>query len=293
MTLPRSEVLARARPAGGLTSLERVRHGLAGRVRAVLHDQASSQAPVQRRSDGLFGPGSVAWKVHGDVVTMMVGGVASLFLQMLHPAVLAGVWDHSNFRHDMHGRLRRTARFVAVTTYASRAEAEAAISTVRAIHARVQGTLPDGQRYSAQDPDLLTWVHVTETVSFLNAWIRYAEPLMPRQEQDRYFEEVAVVAEGLGARNVPRTRAEVEAYIDGMRPHLRVDQRTRQTAQTVLRQPGPPGHALPLELVRRAALDLLPGWARQMQGLRGPGVSAPLVAAATAAMAHAIRWALR
>ncbi len=51
---------------------------------------------------------------------MMVGGVAALLLQMLHPAVLAGVWDHSNFRTDMLGRLRRTARFIAMTTYGAR-----------------------------------------------------------------------------------------------------------------------------------------------------------------------------
>jgi uncharacterized protein (DUF2236 family) len=48
---------------------------------------------------------------------MMIGGVSGLLLQMLHPAVLAGVWDHSDFRADMHGRLRRTAKFIAVTTY--------------------------------------------------------------------------------------------------------------------------------------------------------------------------------
>jgi hypothetical protein len=71
--------------------------------------------------------------MHGDVTTMMVGGIAALLLQMLHPGVLSGVWDHSNFRGDMLGRLRRTARFISITTYAGRKDAEAAIAKVRAI----------------------------------------------------------------------------------------------------------------------------------------------------------------
>ncbi|MCK8786763.1 DUF2236 domain-containing protein [Roseomonas sp. NAR14] len=74
---------------------------------------------------------------------------------MLHPGMLAGVWDHSRLREDMHGRLRRTARFIATTTYDSREEAEAAIARVRAVHTRIRGTLPDGTPYAVDDPALL------------------------------------------------------------------------------------------------------------------------------------------
>ena len=93
-----------------------LKQAIAEGVVAIFNDTSRGERPVQRRTDGLFGPQSVAWRVHGDVSSMMVGGVAGLLLQMLHPAVLAGVWDHSNFRADMHGRLRRTARFIALTT---------------------------------------------------------------------------------------------------------------------------------------------------------------------------------
>src|SRR3546814_1166840 len=89
---------------------------------------------------------------------------SSDLLQMLHPGVLAGVWDHSNFRSDMLGRLRRTAQFISGTTYGSREQALALISRVKAIHDHVHGQLPDGTPYSAHDPDLLTWVHVTEEI---------------------------------------------------------------------------------------------------------------------------------
>src|SRR5581483_3426276 len=154
--------------------------------------------------DGLFGPRSVAWRVHGDVTSMMVGGVAGLLLQMLHPGVLAGVWDHSNFRTDMHGRLRRTAKFISTTTYGGLADATAAIAHVRAIHDGVRGRLPDGSPYAANDPALLAWVHVAGATCFLRAWIRYAEPDMTPADQDRYFAETATVAQALGAQPIPR-----------------------------------------------------------------------------------------
>jgi uncharacterized protein (DUF2236 family) len=264
---------------------------IAEQVRGVFNDRTRGERPVQRRTDGLFGTGSVAWRVHGDVTTMMVGGVAALLLQMLHPAVLAGVWDHSNFRRDMHGRLRRTARFIALTTYGGREEAEAAIDRVRAIHRRVQGVTPDGSPYAADDPELIAWVHATETLSFLDAWKAFAEPAMRVSDQDRYFAEMAVIAERLGAASVPRSRVEMLRYVQAMRPHLRSDRRTREIADLVLQRPILSAHALPFGLVQRAAVDQLPRWARRMHGLQSSGPARPLVAAGTLAMARTLRWA--
>lgn len=264
---------------------------IAEQVRGVFNDRTRGERPVQRRTDGLFGPESVAWRVHGDVTTMMVGGVAALLLQMLHPAVLAGVWDHSNFRRDMHGRLRRTARFIALTTYGGREEAEAAIDRVREIHRRVQGVTPDGSPYAADDPELIAWVHATETLSFLDAWKAFAEPSMRVSDQDRYFAEMAVIAERLGAASVPRSRAEMLRYVQAMRPHLRSDRRTREIADLVLQRPVLSAHALPFGLVQQAAVDQLPRWARRMHGLQSSGPARPLVAAGTLAMARTLRWA--
>ena len=212
------------------------RQALIRNVRAVFNDQSRGEKPVVRSPQSMFGPGSVIWRVHGDVVTMMVGGMSALLLQMLHPAVLGGVWDHSNFREDMLGRLRRTARFISLTTYASREEAEAAMARVRTVHAQVSGTLPDGTNYSADDPQLLAWVHVSEALSFLNARIRYAEPGMPHVDQDRYFEEMSGIALALGADPVPRSRAAAEQLVERMRPQLLCDARTREIAAIVLKQ---------------------------------------------------------
>ena len=269
-----------------------IKRRIVGEVRAVFNDQKRGQQPVQRRTDGLFGPQSAAWTVHGDVTTMMVGGVASLLMQMLHPAVLAGVWDHSDFRNDMIGRLRRTARFIAVTTYGAPDDAEALIARIRKIHHHVVGTLPDGTPYSADDPRLLAWVHVTEMTSFLDAWLAYGNPAMPLAEQDRYFAEVALIGEKLGADPVPRSKAEALALIQAMRPELVADARSREVAQIVLSQRAPKRAAQPIQAVTfQAAVDLLPRWAREMHGLAASGLGRPLVAAGTFGLAKTLRWA--
>lgn len=275
------------------TSLGRhARQAIVARVRRVFNDQTRDEKPVERSLDGLFGPETVLWRVHGDVTTMMVGGVAALLLQMLHPAVLAGVWDHSNFRHDMLGRLRRTARFIAATSYGAREEALAAIDRVRSVHEMVRGTLPDGTPYAADDPDLLAWVHVTEAVSFLDAWIRYGEPDMSIADQDRYFAEMAMIGTALGADPVPRTRAGAEALIRAMRGTLASSERTREVARMVLDQRPPNLSALPIQAMTfQAAVDLLPGWARAMHGLSAPVLTRPLVRAGTTGLARTLRWA--
>jgi uncharacterized protein (DUF2236 family) len=269
-----------------------IKDAIAREVVATFNDPSRGERPVLRRQGGLFGPGSVAWRVHGDVTSMMVGGFAALMLQMLHPAVLAGVWDHSRFREDMHGRLRRTARFIALTTYGARDEAEAAIARVRRIHDHVRGTLPDGTPYAANDPALLAWVHVTEVTSFMAGWVRYAEPRMTGRDQDRYLAEMAALGGALGAAPVPRSRAEAARLIREMRPLLLVDGRTRTIARLLLTHRSGKPLAEPVEaLTAQAGVDLLPGWARRMHGLPEPGLARPLVRAGTLGVARTLRWA--
>jgi len=272
-----------------------MKRALVGEVRALFNDTARGERPVAARpGDSLFASDSIAWRVHRDVTTMMVGGVAALLLQMLHPAVLAGVWDHSSFRGDMLGRLRRTARFIAVTTYGAREEANAAIDRVRAIHARVAGTLADGTPYRADDPALLAWVHVSEITSFLAAWRRYGEPRMRAADQDRYIAEMARIAEPLGAAPIPASLAEAEGLIAAMRPSLRVDARTHEVARLLLRQRPPRLALMPVQAVTfQAAVDLLPAWARRLHGLADPPLTRPLLRAGTFGLAETVRWAFR
>jgi uncharacterized protein (DUF2236 family) len=280
-------------PAGFLPT-RLLKSAVAAQVVGLFNDQSRREKLITRRADGLFGPSSVAWRVHGDVTSMLVGGIAALLLQMLHPAVLAGVWDHSKFQTDLHGRLRRTARFIALTTYGGRAEAETAIARVRRIHDSVQGLLANGTAYKANDPSLLAWVHVTEAMSFLDAWTRYAEPTISAADQDRYFTEVAKIASALGAGPVPQSRAEADDVIELMKPKLLCDKRTREVAHLVLTEPAPSIMLEPLRMITtQAALELLPAWARRMHGMSEPSLDRWLVRFSTLGLARTLRWIFR
>ena len=215
---------------------------------------------------GLFGPDSVTWRIHADFPGMLSGGLCALMLQTLHPLALSGVWDHSNFRDDLIGRLRRTTDFVAGTTFAGHAPAEQLIGRVARIHRKIHGFGPDGRAYSADDPDLLTWVHVTEAFGFLHGYRRYCRPV-PVTIADRYYDESRRVAEMLGAREVPSSEAEVAAYFGHVRSELCFDARSREVLDVLerLRLTVPvPGASR--ELFLGAAAALLPEWALRMLG---------------------------
>lgn len=218
---------------------------------------------------GLFGPGSVTWRVHAEFPGMLAGGLCALMLQALHPRALAAVHDHSNFREDLVGRLRRTTAFVAGTTYAPVGEAEKLIARVRAIHARIEGVTIDGQPYRADAPELLTWVHVTEAYGFLEGCRRYGRPV-PTEIADRYYEETRRVAEALGAQAVPASEAEVVDYFKRVHPQLRLDDRAREVLEVLAAAKLPvPAAGLSRDVFLRAGAALLPDWAADLLE-RGP-----------------------
>ncbi|HVW52471.1 MAG TPA: oxygenase MpaB family protein [Trinickia sp.] len=243
---------------------------------------------------GLFGPDSVCWRVHADFTAMMIGGVSALMLQALHPLALAGVWDHSTFRTDMRGRLRRTATFIAGTTYGARADALALIERVKRIHLSVTGVAPDGRPYRASDPALLTWVHVAEVSSFLAAHLRYVDPSLSAAQQDRYYAEVASIAKMLGATDVPETRAQVAGYLTAMRPQLEASSRTLEVVR-ILQHAAPPDRPLmrpAVKLMLSAGVDLLPDWAQAMLGFNALArMHAALARPGVRVVAPVIRWA--
>ncbi|MFJ2973692.1 oxygenase MpaB family protein [Kluyvera sp. NPDC087067] len=243
---------------------------------------------------GLFGPQSAIWPVHGDFTSMLCGGISALLLQMLHPLALAGVWDHSNFREDIFGRLRRTSQFISATTYATVPDAERLIAKVKAIHLRVNGTDSDGSPYAASDPELLTWVHVAECSSFMASHLRYRRIIVTPSRQAQYFIESASIAERLGAVNVPKTPQAVANYLENMRPQLRCDERTQEVARVLMttRLPGrltqPAG-----TIFIKAGIDLLPPWAQEMLGLRLSPLEQRIVRGSVHAIAAVLRRSVR
>ena len=273
--------------------IETLRRSLVGKVRGVFNDLNAGEKPVPPSDEALFERNSPIRMVHADIVGMMVGGIRSLLLQMLHPHALQGVLDHSNFREDMHGRLRRTAKFIAVTTFGHRDDARAAIERVNRIHAAVGGTLPDGTPYSAADPQVLAWVHVAGATSFLAAYLRHVRPDMPGHEQDEYYRQSAVVARALGADPVPLDRREAELLFRTLRRDLRPSPQAREVADLVLNQ-RPTGSPPAVQaLLGAEAVALLPSFARAMLGLQKPGLGAFPARAATWGMGKTLRWAFR
>lgn len=200
-----------------------------------------------RGDPGWFGPDSVTWRLHAEF-----------------PSMLAGVYDHSNFRQDLVGRLRRTTAFVAGTSYAPAGEVEMLVARVRRVHERIRGHTAQGEPYAADDPQLLTWVHVTEAFGFLQGFRRYGREV-PAHIADRYYDEYRRVAEALGAVDVPRSEAEVAAYFCARQPELRVDERSREVLDVLsgVRLPVPvPG--LSRDVFLGAGAALLPDWAEGM-----------------------------
>jgi uncharacterized protein (DUF2236 family) len=276
---------------------------LTGRLRArlaagVTHLTSGSGPTLDYSSPpgdpGLFGPDSVCWKVHADFTSMMTGGITALLLQALHPLALAGVWDHSTFRTDILGRLRRTATFIAGTTFGSRQDALALIERVTRIHLDVSGIAPDGRPYSASEPALLTWVHVAEVSSFMTAHLRYVNPALSVAAQDQYFAETARIAEMLGAVDVPRSRAGIDAYLLAMQPALVAGERTREVVSVLMNAPAPSPAMRPAGvLMFNAGVDLLPDWAQAMLGFERYALLRRAVARpGVRLVAPVIRWAL-
>ncbi|HET9679922.1 MAG TPA: oxygenase MpaB family protein [Gammaproteobacteria bacterium] len=236
---------------------------------ALRRDVAAPDYDAPLGDPGLFGPNTVTWKIHADFPSMMAGGLASLMLQTLHPLALAGVWDYSDFRGDMLGRLRNTIAFVSRTTYAPRVPAEQAIEHVRTIHRKVKGTASDGRAYSAEDPHLLTWVHCAEVWSFLCGYRTYCYAHIPPEMQDRYLEEMAGVAEALGAREVPKSLAALENYFRDIRPELVYDVRTHEVIAALHSVQLPiPLPNLNRNLFLGAGAALLPNWALDLMEKR-------------------------
>ena len=210
---------------------------------------------------GLFGPESIAWRVHADFISMMIGGISSLVLQALHPQALAGVWDHSSFREDLKGRLGRTAFFIAATTYGSQEMANKIIEKVNQIHTKITGHDEFGKPYSATDPHLLAWVHLTETMSFLEAYQSYRSPKLTSQEQDQYFKEMKMLGEMLGAQNLPDTLQGTKEALASYFPELHYGDRAKSIIQLLDDFPSNLQSKPFVKLISRAGFINLPSWA--------------------------------
>lgn len=232
---------------------------------------------------GLFGPDSAAWRLQREAFLLLGAGPRALLLQLAHPAVAAGVADHSDFRADpwrrLDGTLRSYLRIVFGTSAAARAE-------IRRLH-RLHSTVT-GPGYAARDPSLSLWVHATLIDSTLAVNAAWDGPLA-RDLAERFYAESLPLGRAFGIPDamLPPDLAAFERYMAeqiGPGGPVVVGSTARELADAVLHPPLPGTLGrVPLDPRLHAwtlwpAVGLLPPTIRAGYGLRW-GVPEQAVAA--------------
>ena len=234
-----------------------------------------SGVPDDPADDGFFGPGSVTWRLAGDLARP-VAGLRALMIQALHPLAMAGVDQHSDWRQDPVGRLAATSAYLATVSFGDRAAAQRVAARVRRIHEHISGVdAVTGQPYQASDPALLLWVHAALVESNLAAGQLFGTPLSAG-DSDSYVAEMVVAAELVGVPSdlVPASTEALNGYITSVRPQLRCTPAARESMAYVLDPPG-----LDTDLaeiwadIREGVLASLPGWTREMYGYDVPALT--------------------
>src|SRR6266567_6799224 len=194
---------------------------LEGLTRAVLQPGDRPHIDFSRPigEAGLIPSDSVSWRVFKNPLSLFIGGVAAVILELAEPRVRTGVWEHTTFRADPIRRLRRTGLAAMVTIYGARSTAESMIARIRRMHEMVAGTTVSGEAYRANDSELLNWVQGTAAYGFLQAYHTYVQPLSS-SERDRYYAEGVPAASLYGATGAPTSEVELEMLFHAMAGRL-------------------------------------------------------------------------
>jgi uncharacterized protein (DUF2236 family) len=251
-----------------------LRSGLevATRVLFDLGDQSSADFLRPRGEAALVSPDSVSWRVFKNPLSLFIGGVTAVIMELAEPRVRTGVWDHTTFRTNPIQRMQRTGLAAMVTIYGAHSTAEAMIARVRRMHERVAGSTPAGKAYRANDPELLNWVQSTAAYGFLRAYHSYVRPLSSL-ERDRYYAEGTLAASLYGA-SASTSEAALEMRFEAMANRL---ERSDILSEFLAIMRSAPILPLPLRPVQplliRAAIDLTPHWMRTIVGLTDYGLN--------------------
>ncbi len=260
------------------------------------HDEADIYAGPPGDPGLCGGPDSMSWEINGDMASVSLAGPAAVIMEVLHPSVMAGVYEQSSYRTQPLLRARNTLGYVLRTTFGNTDAATGLIARVKRVHGRIEGTRPDGVPYRALDPELIAWVHTCIPWAIMTAYERIRRPLSS-DEKDRYLAEQAVVGRMGGADRVPETTIELEAYVDEMAPKLAVNEQTRSFIDFLAGDTrGPDAESAWKQFQARlglhASMSLMPDWARHLTGLHHPALAQRLWFDHTSRLqADLVRWA--
>jgi uncharacterized protein (DUF2236 family) len=249
------------------TTPQRVRRRANTAVRRTVGLNQSPPSACNDPTEAYFPVDGVARLVHGDLASMLIGGIGSLLFQMLHPHSMAGVAQHSRYREDPRGRLLQTANFIGRTTYGSRATAHAAIERVLAVHQGVRGIADDGKPYYANDPHLLAWVHACEVSMFLRAYQNFGARKITLSDANAYVKEMATLAHDLGVEAPPTSQRELDARLESFRPELRLSADAVAARGFVMHgYLESPRQRLAYRFLVESSLTLMPEWSLDLLG---------------------------
>jgi len=208
----------------------------------------------------LYAPDSLAWQIYKNPVSLFIGGITAVLLELGEERVRSGVWNHSIFPTDPLTRMRRTGLATHVSVYAPVPAAEKLIGAVVRMHGRVEGQTPRGTPYRASDPELLNWVQCTASYGFMEAYAAFCRPLTDEQ-RDQHYRESQASARVFLAMGAPTSVQEQREQFEAMRPHLEPHPIVFQFLDIVTRAPALPW---PLRLLQpmmiRAGISVLPQW---------------------------------
>ncbi len=239
---------------------------------------------------GYFGPGSAPWAVHGALPTL-VGGVRALLMQALHPGALAGVMQHSRYETDALGRLAGTTKWLTVVTFGDTAAADRECARVKGVHRKVIGTYmgSNGETpYAAADPDLLRWVHIAFTDSFLATHQVWGGPIPGGP--DAYVREWAKSGELVGVVDPPRSVAELRDQLADYDQVLAGGPAAASTVNFIRNAPLGTGAKVPYAGLFAGAVSTMPAGHRALLGLPTVplAVTKPLVGALLGSLSLAL-----
>lgn len=183
----------------------------------------SVEACVHEPLGGIFGPGSVSWRVNRESALFLGAGRAAL-LQLAHPWVAAALDQHSNLRANPLARFHNTFRVVFTMVFGTRAQALAASRHLYHLHARIQGELPASvaayprrSHYQANEVNALVWVYATLIESAVAAYDTVLAPLTSSEREAYYVESKTMAALfGIPPAALPADWSGFEAYMRSM-----------------------------------------------------------------------------
>ena len=206
----------------------------------------------------LYAPDSVAWRVYKNPLTVLIGGITAVMLELAEPRVRTGVWEHSVFRTDPMSRIRRTGVATLATIYAPAESARRLIANVGRMHARVGGVTPEGTPYQASEVELLNWVQATVDYGFMEAYSAYGARLTDA-ERSAFYAESQVSARLFGAISKPASLEEQNGLFERMIPTLEAHPIVLEFLAIVMGvEKLPRGLRWLQHMVVRAGIDLLP-----------------------------------